>query len=113
MGTADKESSIKRVRVIIIQLLSKDASNLDFEFNKLEGYLLQNNNNLKIIFEVAFLVEVIAGIRIPRTYKEAVEDPKYAQQQRAAMAKEILTLYTNGTFEEVVPPKGANLVLYK
>ena len=29
------------------------------------------------------------------------------------MAKEILILYANGTFEEVVPPEGANLVLYK
>ena len=65
------------------------------------------------MFEVAFPAEVIASIRIPRIYKEAVEDLKHAQQWRTAMAKEILTLYTNGTFEEVVPPKGANLVLYK
>ena len=39
-GTANKESSIKRVRVIIAQLLSKNTSDLDFKFNKLEGYLL-------------------------------------------------------------------------
>ena len=25
----------------------------------------------------------------------------------------MLTLYVNGTFKEVVPPEGANLVLYK
>ena len=113
MGTADKESSIKRVRVIIIQLLSKDTSDLDFEFDKLEGYLLQNNNNLETIFKAAFPVEVIASICIPRTHKEAIEDPKYTQQQRTVIAEEILTLYINRTFEEVVPPKGANLVSYK
>ena len=67
------------MRVIITQLLSKDTSNLDFEFNKLEGYLLQNNNNLETIFEAAFPTKVIAGIYIPRIYKEAVEDPKHAQ----------------------------------
>ena len=39
-GTTNEESSIKRVRVIIVQLLSKDASNLNFKFNKLKGYLL-------------------------------------------------------------------------
>ena len=78
-GTANEESSIKRVRAIIAQLLSKDASDLDFEFNKLEGYLLQNDNNLEIMFEAAFPVEVITGIRIPRTYKEAVEDLKHTQ----------------------------------
>ena len=76
-GTANEESSIKRVRVIITQLLSKDTSNLDFEFNKLEGYLLQNNNNLEIIFEAAFPVKVIADIRILYTHKEAVENPKH------------------------------------
>ena len=68
------------MRVIIAQLLSKNTSNLNFEFNKLEGYLLQNNNNLKTIFEVAFPAEVITSIRILYIYKEAVEDLKYAQQ---------------------------------
>ena len=32
------------------------------------------------MFKVAFPVEVIAGICILCIYKEAVEDPKYAQQ---------------------------------
>ena len=67
------------MRAIIAQLLSKDTSNLDFKFNKLEGYLLQNNNNLETIFEVAFPVKVIASICILYIYKEAVEDPKHAQ----------------------------------
>ena len=75
--------------------------------------MLYYNNNLEIIIKAAFPAEVIASIRILYTYKEAVEDPKYVQQWRAAMAKEILTLYINGTFEEVVPLKGVNLVLYK
>ena len=30
------------------------------------------------MFEAVFPVEVIAGIRIPRTYKEAVEDLEHA-----------------------------------
>ena len=68
------------MRAIIAQLLSKNSSDFDFEFSKLEGYLLQYNNNLRIISEVAFPAEVIASIRIPRIYKEAVENPKYAQQ---------------------------------
>ena len=65
------------------------------------------------MFEIAFPAEVIAGIRISCIYKEAVEDLKYAQQWRVVMAEEMLTLYTNGTFEEVVPLKGANLVSCK
>ena len=100
------------MRVIIVQLLSKDSSHLDFDFNKLEGQL-QYSNNLETISKAAFPAEVIAGIYILYTYKEAVEDLKHVQQWRIAIAKEMLILYINGIFEEVVPLEGANLVLYK
>jgi len=64
-------------------------------------------------FETAFPAKVIAGIHISRTYKEAINDPKHAEQWRAAMAEEMLSLYANGTFQKVIPPKGFNLVSYK
>lgn len=64
-------------------------------------------------FSSAFPAEEIAGIKIPRTYKEAVNDPKYGKQWINAMREEIISLLENGTFKEVVPPEASNLVSSK
>ncbi|CCE28220.1 uncharacterized protein CPUR_01694 [Claviceps purpurea 20.1] len=61
----------------------------------------------------AFVANFIGGIKIPRTYKEATENNAHAKQWRAAMAEEFLAPHTNGTFQEVVPPRGANIVSCK
>jgi hypothetical protein len=61
----------------------------------------------------AFPATEIAGIKIPQTYKEAVNDPYYAEHWKGAMHEEIISLLENGTWKEVVPPKGANLVSSK
>ncbi|KAI0999418.1 hypothetical protein K3495_g8777 [Podosphaera aphanis] len=63
-------------------------------------------------FESAFPVDVKCGITIPRTYIEAVNDPRYSKQWKAAMAEEMLALHSNNTFREVLP-KSANLVTFK
>jgi hypothetical protein len=52
-------------------------------------------------------------IPIPRTYKEAVNDPEYGQSWRDAIQEELASLQVNGTWEEQIPPKGANLVSTK
>jgi hypothetical protein len=51
----------------------------------------------KFIDENAFPASEILGIKIPTTHKEAVSDPKYSGQWKAAMAEEILSLIANGT----------------
>jgi hypothetical protein len=101
---AEDQTNIKRARAMVAQLLSRsDDTNLDLDELK---------DPLRDDFETAFPAEVIAGIQIPRTYKEATQG-QYAEQWRAAMAEEMLSLHANGTFQEVVPPKGANLVSCK
>jgi hypothetical protein len=103
--TAEDQGNAKRVRAMIAQIISgMDKDELDLDEPK---DLLSND------FETAFPAEVIAGIHIPRTYKEAINDPKHAEQWRAAMAEEMLSLHANGTFQEVIPPKGSNLVSCK
>ena len=67
------------------------------------------NQDLK----VAFLVIVINGIKIPQNYKEAINNPKYANQQKEAIAEELRLLIANRTQKEVTPLKGINLVLTK
>lgn len=62
------------------------------------------------IFEEAFPATEIAGIRIPQTYQQAIHDPKYGNQWKAAVLEEIISLIENGTWEEVLPPKDANMV---
>lgn len=64
-------------------------------------------------FETAFPAEVIAGVKIPRTYNEALADEKHSKHWKAAMAAEMLALHVNHTFREVVLPKGSNLVSCK
>ena len=61
----------------------------------------------------AFPAEVVNGIKIPRTYNEAIADKKYAAEWKAAIHEEILSLVANGTWEEFILPKGANLVSTK
>ncbi|TVY60796.1 Retrovirus-related Pol polyprotein from transposon TNT 1-94, partial [Lachnellula suecica] len=86
-----------------IELLDQGG---DIDLNELKAVLGES-------FETAFPAKVIASVDIPRTYKEAVTDPKYAKKWKAAMAEEMLTLYANKTFKEVIAPNGANIVSCK
>lgn len=53
------------------------------------------------------------NIPIPKTYKEAVNDPKYAKQWKEAIQQEIGQLLVNNTWKEGTPPEGANLISTK
>jgi Reverse transcriptase (RNA-dependent DNA polymerase)/gag-polypeptide of LTR copia-type len=65
------------------------------------------------ILEQAFPATEINGIKIPQTYKEAINDPQYSKQWKNAMNEELISLLENGTWKEVVPPKDVNLVSTK
>jgi len=65
------------------------------------------------IIEMAFPASEINGIHIPQTYEQAVKDPKYSIQWKEAMTQELISLLENGTWREVVPPEGVNLVSTK
>lgn len=54
----------------------------------------------------------IQGIKIPRTYKEAMSSP-HSKEWDEAVRVEIEQLILNGTWEECILPKGANLVSTK
>jgi hypothetical protein len=60
--------------------------------------------------EKAFPATEIAGIPIPQTYQQAINDPNYGNRWKAAVLEEILSLMENGTWEEVLRPKDANMV---
>jgi hypothetical protein len=62
--------------------------------------------------DYALPAAVIQGIPIPRTYKEAMRS-QHAKEWDAAIREEIIQLIRNGTWEEFVLPKGANLVSTK
>ncbi|CCE32516.1 uncharacterized protein CPUR_06376 [Claviceps purpurea 20.1] len=94
------------------ELLVLVDSNPPIEIVSLDARILSVKTFLELDHESAFPAEVIAGIQIPRSYKEAISG-KDAEFWRGAMATEMLNLHANGTFLEVVPPKGANLVSCK
>ena len=62
--------------------------------------------------DYALPATVVQGIPIPRTYKEAMRS-QYAKEWDAAVREEIKQLIQNGTWEEFVLPRGANLVSTK
>jgi hypothetical protein len=100
---AEEEHDAKRARAMITQLLSNDD---EIDIDELKDLLGEE-------FETAFPAEIIAGIHIPRTYKEAINDPKYRKIWKAAMAEEMLSLHANETFREVVAPTSSNIVSCK
>lgn len=51
----------------------------------------------------SFPADVIAGIRIPKTYSEAISDPEHSKKWKDAMLQEIIGLSENGTWKEVIP----------
>ncbi|KAI0992168.1 hypothetical protein K3495_g16018, partial [Podosphaera aphanis] len=63
--------------------------------------------------DLALPAEVIKGIKIPRTYRQAINDKQHAIEWRAAINEEIRSLIENGTWEESILPEGANLVSTK
>ena len=52
-------------------------------------------------------------IRIPTSYKEAVNDPNHGKQWKAAIDFEVGQLLVNNTWEEKTPPPGVNLISSK
>ena len=66
----------------------------------------------KRIEDYAFPAEVMLGIKIPRSVREAMAS-EHGKEWAAGMRKEIDSLVANGTWEEYVRPKGANLVSTK
>ncbi|EDN93221.1 hypothetical protein SS1G_12167 [Sclerotinia sclerotiorum 1980 UF-70] len=63
--------------------------------------------------DTAYPASEVLGIKIPRTYNEAVSDRKYAVKWKEAIQEEINSLVQNGTWEEFILPKGSNLVSTK
>jgi hypothetical protein len=104
-NTAEEQDNVKRARAMIAELLADDNGD-DSDLDALKDLLGDE-------FETAFPAEIVSGIKIPRTYKEAISDPKYGKMWRAAIAEEMLSLHANGTFREVIPPSGVNLVSCK
>ncbi|KAI0993875.1 hypothetical protein K3495_g14309, partial [Podosphaera aphanis] len=63
--------------------------------------------------ESALPAQVINGISIPKTYKQAVNDKVHGKLWKEAISNEIEALVSNRTWEEHVLPRGANLVSTK
>jgi hypothetical protein len=63
--------------------------------------------------DIALPVLEVLGIKIARTYKEEISDPKYGSEWKSAVDEEIKSLVQNGTCEEHILPKNSNLVSTK
>lgn len=52
----------------------------------------------------------VNGIKIPQTFKQAINDKDHEKRWQKALEEEINQLVRNGTWEEFILPDGANLV---
>ncbi|KAI0999280.1 hypothetical protein K3495_g8916 [Podosphaera aphanis] len=84
----DKET-YKKIKAIIAQIKIDDKySDIDYAFACFPG----------------------TEVPIPKSYIQAVAHPKYGKQWREAINEELNGIRANGTYEEVIPPKGSNIV---
>ncbi|KAI0992878.1 hypothetical protein K3495_g15306, partial [Podosphaera aphanis] len=99
----DSHRISKRVRALIAQIL--------FDDNKYTRLL--SNQQVSQNFETALPAQVIAGIKIPCSYNEAIRDPNHSEMWKNAINEELVSLRKNETFIEAIPPSNANLVSCK
>lgn len=111
---AEEQGEAKRIRAMLSKtLLETDEKGATLIRAMMVKTLHEANGDWDDKWnEFAFAAEEIAGIMIPQTHKEAISGA-HAKEWRAAMSEEMLSLYANGTFREVIPPKGSNLVSCK
>jgi hypothetical protein len=64
-------------------------------------------------YEGALATAFTAGERTPRSYREAVTDPKFGSEWQEAIEAELKALRTFNTWKEVEPPKNRNVVSSK
>ncbi len=94
----ENERLAKVVRAMIAHLDEKDQMSLD------------NQLMIEEVLDYALTAKVKAGIPIPTTYKEAVNDPVYGKFWKQAALEETIQLLENNSWKEVLLPNGANLV---
>ena len=111
-ATAPRESvssELKMVKQFLWVEISKrqqkdDDSDLDEPTTKV----------LKVMLALATLeADNALSIPTPLTYAKAVGDPVWGEMWKEAVKAELTALAANGTWEEVVPPKDANIVTSK
>ncbi|KAI0994559.1 hypothetical protein K3495_g13622, partial [Podosphaera aphanis] len=97
-GTLEDEHSAKRIRALLAQLeISKNSSDeIDNAFSAF-----------------AFPAQIVCGIEIPQSYNQAINDKKWGKFWRQAIDDELIVLVQNGTWKQVLPPVGVNLISTK
>ncbi|CZS92418.1 related to TY4B TY4B protein [Rhynchosporium agropyri] len=102
----EEQGDTKRIRAMIAQMIARN--HVPASWKDLSARDKWASDEI----DIALAATEIAGIKIPKTYKEATTGPN-GKQWNAAMAEEMLSLYSNETFREVIAPEGSNLVSCK
>lgn len=127
----EEERDAKMIRSMIA-LITGFENQEEYAFPSMEipvNQMRTHGKELVKLIEQAFLVALtekdeifnsdskiskeVNGIKIPKNYKEAVNDPLYSGKWKDAIQEEINSLIANGTWEELLLPDGANLVSTK
>ncbi|KAI1001296.1 hypothetical protein K3495_g6903 [Podosphaera aphanis] len=81
-------------------------------------YLSDNEDGMNV--DNAFLTETLVSaalvcedVPVPRSHKQAINDPIYGKMWKEAIEEEIRALMMNRTWEEIVTPADANLISTK
>lgn len=74
---------------------------------------LEEQSDMDEFEETAMSASIKEYVPTPGTYNEAITDPIWGEKWQEAINEELNALSSNNTWEEVVPPKEANLVTSK
>ena len=104
-----EEREVKKARMALLALLAREEL--------IESHDLSSDNMSisQALISTSLMKEVSTreDIPTPVTYREAVEDPVWGELWKKAIDAELIALAANGTWEEVEPPHGVNIVSSK
>jgi len=106
-----EERTTKRSRAALLALLACE------DLNESQDSITSSMSVSQAMIATALMAEDTASTRMnistPVTYREAIEDPVWGELWKKAIDAELVALAANGTWEEVEPPRGANIVTSK
>ncbi|SLM35638.1 related to retrotransposon hobase [Lasallia pustulata] len=99
--------------ITVLSAASLHSHGKSLEEDILKAFRTVLTNTQEYPEDYTMTAKVMNGIKIPHPYKEAVNNPEHAAEWMEAIKEELHSLVVNGTWEEFILPKRANLVSTK
>ncbi|KAI1003194.1 hypothetical protein K3495_g5013 [Podosphaera aphanis] len=103
-GDDDDDTEYRSAKLLKAMLAILDLSDNEDDMNIDNAFLTETLISAALVCE---------DVPVPRSYKQAINDPIYGKMWKEAIEEEIRALTMNQTWEEIVAPADANLISTK